>query len=127
MGRKGWTILIATVAGAIIGAVIGYLIGQSALGSVLGSVLGAEVAAGLMAIGLLLPAEVWVTLAEFSQLAECCSRFVVVLLASIVALGGLLLWHSLALAALAGVGVMTGLLVVLSILACLSKDAPAVS
>jgi hypothetical protein len=127
MGRKGWTILIATVAGAIIGAVIGYLVGQS----VLGSVLGAGVAAGLMAIGFalnaLLPAEVWVTLAEFGQLAECCSRFVVVLLASIVALGGLLLWHSLALAALAGVGVMTVLLVVLSVLARLSKEASAVS
>ena len=127
MGRKGWTILIATVAGAIIGAVIGYLVGQSVLGSVLGTVLGAEVAAGLMAIGLFLPAEVWLTLAEFGQIAECCSRFAVVLLASIVALGGLLLWHSLALAALAGVGVMTGLLVVLSVLARLSRGAPAVS
>jgi hypothetical protein len=42
-------------------------------------------------------------------------RFGVLSLASIVALGGLLLWHSLALAALAGVGVMTGLLVVLSV------------
>ena len=126
MGRKGWTILIATVAGAIIGAVIGYLIGQSALGAVLGAALGAEVAAGLMAIGLFLPAEVWVTLAEFGQVAECCLRFVVVLLASIVALSGLLLWHSLALAALAGVGVMTALLVVLSVLARLSRDAPAV-
>jgi len=123
LGRKGWTILIATVAGAIIGAVIGYLIGQSALGAVL----GAEVAAGLMAIGLFLPAEVWVTLAEFGQIGECCLRFVVGSLASIVALSGLLLWHSLALAALAGVGVMTALLVVLSVLARLSKDAPAVS
>ncbi len=126
MGRKGWTILIATVAGAIIGAVIGYLIGQSALGAML----GAEVAAGLMAIGFalnaLLPAEVWMTLAEFGKIAECCLSCVVVLLASIVALGGLLLWHSLALAALAGVGVMTGLLVVLSVLARLSKDASAI-
>jgi hypothetical protein len=127
MGRKGWTILIATVTGAIIGAVIGYLVGQSVLGSVLGAALGAEVAAGLMAIGLFLPAEVWVTLAEFGQVAECCSRFFVVLLASTVALGGLLLWHSFALAALAGVGVMTVLLVVLSVLARLSKDASAVS
>jgi hypothetical protein len=117
MGRKGWTILIATVAGAIIGAVIGYLVGQSALGSML----GAEVAAGLMAIGFalnaLLPAEAWVTLAEFGWITECCLSFVVVLLASVVTLSGLLLWHSLALAALVGVGVMAVLLVVLSVLA----------
>ena len=130
MGRKGRTILIATVAGAIIGAVIGYFDGHSALGSVLGSMLGAEVAAGLMAIGYalnaLLPAEAWVTLAEFGWITECCLSFVVVLLASVVALGGLLLWHSLALAALAGVGVMTVLLLVLSVLARLSKDASAV-
>jgi len=41
-------------------------------------------------------------------------------------LSGLLLWHSLALATLAGVGVMTGLLIVLSAVVCSYKDASAV-
>ena len=126
MGRKGWTILIATVAGAIIGAVIGYLVGQSASGSVSGAVVGVGIVAVGSGLIVLVPVDAWADLAEFGQIIECCSSFAVLSLASIVTLGGLLLWHSLALTALAGVGVMTGLLVVLSVLARLSKDASAV-
>jgi hypothetical protein len=65
-------------------------------------------------------------LAEFDEIGNCCSSFVVFSLTSIVMLGGLLLWHSLALATLAGVGVMTGLLIVLSAVVCSYKDASAV-
>jgi hypothetical protein len=119
MGRKG---IIAMIVGAIIGAVIGYLAGQSALGAVVG--------AGIVAVGLglivLVPVDVWADLAMFGQLAECCLSFVVLLLASMVTLGGLLLWHSFVLAALAGVGVMTVLLILLSAGARLYKDAAAV-
>ncbi len=122
MGRKGWAILIAMSVGAIIGAVIGYGIVQSALGAVVGAG-SVAVGLGLIAIG---PSEVWLLLAEFGQLAECCSSFVVLSGACIVTLGGLLLWHSFVLAALAGVGVMTVLLVVLAALAHSSKDASAV-
>jgi hypothetical protein len=107
MGLKG---IITGIIGVIIGAVVGYLAGQSALGAVI----GAGIVAVVLVLIVLIPFEVWVTLAEFGQIAECCLSFVVLLLASTVTLGGLLLWHSLALAALAGVGVMTVLLVVLS-------------
>ena len=126
MGQKGWTIIMTIVTGAIIGAVIGYLVGQSALGSVSGATIGA----GIMAVGLgvyaLIPVEAWLDLALFGQIAECCSSFVVLSLASIVTLGGYLFWHSLALALLAGVGVMTVLFVVLSIAAHSYKHGPVV-
>ncbi len=136
MGRKGWTIIIAMIVGAIIGAVIGYSVGQSALRVVVGAGIGA-VGLGLIA---LVPAQVWEALGnlfeglgnlfeglEIASLGcECCSSFFVLSLASIVTLGGLLLWHSLALAALAGVGVVTVLLVVLSAWARSYKDASAV-
>jgi len=65
-------------------------------------------------------------LAEFDEIGNYCSSFVVFSLTSIVMLSGLLLWHSLALATLAGVGVMTGLLIVLSAVVCSYKDASAV-
>jgi hypothetical protein len=126
MGRKGWTSIIAMSVGAIIGVVIGYGIVQSALGAALGAVIGAGIVAGGFGLGVLVPGEVWVALAEFGQIAECCSSFVVLAGACIVTLGGLLLWHSLTLAALAGVGGMTVLLVVLSAGARSYKDASAV-
>lgn len=102
MGRNG---IIAMIVGAIIGAVIGYLAGQSALGSALGAVVGAGIVAVGLGLIVLVPVDVWADLAMFGQLAECCLSFVVLSLASIVTLGGLLLWHSFVLAALAGVGV----------------------
>ena len=126
MDRKGWTIIIAMIVGAIIGAVIGYLVGQSALGSALGAVVGVGIVAVGSGLIVLAPVDVWADLVEFGQIIECCSSFVVLALASMVTLGGLLLWHSLALAALAGVGVMTVLLIVLSAGARSYKDASAV-
>jgi len=126
MGRKGWTIIIAMIVGAIIGAVIGYLVGQSALGSASGAVVGLGIVAVGSGLIVLVPVDAWADLAEFGQIIECCSSFAVLSLASIVTLGGLLLWHSLALAALAGVGVMTVLLIVLSAGARSYKDASAV-
>jgi hypothetical protein len=117
MGPKGWTRVILMIVGAIIGAVIGYLAGKSAVGVVIGAGIGAA-GSWLLAI---MPIEFWMFLAEIGQIVECCSSFGVLLLASIVTLGGLLLWHSLALAALAGIGVMTVLLLVLSIAARLYK------
>ncbi len=90
MGRKGWTRIIAMSVGAIIGVVIGYGIVQSALGAVI----GAGIVAGGFGLGVLVPGEVWVALAEFGQIAEWCSSFVVLAGACIVTLGGLLLWHS---------------------------------
>lgn len=126
LGRKGWTSILAMSVGAIIGGVIGYGIVPSALGAALGAVIGAGIVAGGFGLGVLVPGEVWVALAEFGQLAEWCSSFVMLAGACIVTLGGLLLWHSFALAALAGVGVMTVVLVVLSAGACSSKDASAV-
>ncbi len=129
MGRKGWTRIIAMIVGAIPGAGIGYLVGQSALGAVVGAGIGA-VGLGLIA---LVPGEVWEALGNlFEGLeivalgCECCSSFFVLSGACIVTLGGLLLWHSLALAALAGVGVMTVLLVVLSAVARSYRDASTV-
>lgn len=126
IGQKGWTLIITIVTGVVIGAVIGYLVGQSALGSASGATVGA----GIMAVGLglyaLIPVEAWVDLAAFGQIAECCSSFAVLSLASIIMLGGYLFWHSLALALLAGVGVMTVLFVVLSIAARSYKDASVV-
>jgi hypothetical protein len=126
MGRKGWTILILITVGAIIGAVIGYLVGQSASGSTLGAVIGAGIIVVGLVLNALVPGEIWIALAELGQIAECCSSFGVFSLAGIVTLGGLLLWHSLALAALAGIGVMTVLLVVLAVGARSYKDTSAV-
>lgn len=114
-------VVVGVILGAIIGAGIGYLVGQSALGAVVGAGIGA-VGLGLIA---LVPGEVWEALGDlFEELGplldaaggccECCSFFFVLSGACIVTLGGLLLWHSFALATLAGVGVMTVLLVVLS-------------
>jgi hypothetical protein len=121
MGRKGWTIIIVMIVGAIIGAGIGYLVIHSALGAVAG--------AGIWAVGLgliaFVPGEVWEVLDAVASGSECCSFFFVLSGACIVTLGGLLLWHSLALATLGGVGVMTVLLVVLSTLARSYKDATA--
>ena len=94
MGRKGWTSIMAMSVGAIIGVVIGYGVVQSALGAALGAVIGAGIVAGGFGLGVFVPGEVWVALAEFGQLAECCSSFVVLAGACIVTLGGLLLWHS---------------------------------
>jgi hypothetical protein len=124
MGRKA---IIAVIIGAMLGAAIGYGVGQSALGSAFGAVVGV----GIVAVGLWLiahePFEVWMTLGEFSQVTECCCSFIGVLsLASIGTLGTFLLWHSLALAALAGVGVLTVWLIVLSAWARSYKDASAV-
>ena len=122
MGRKGWTIFIAMIVGAIIGAGIGYLVRHSAWGAVVG--------AGTMAVGLgliaLVPGEVWEVLDTVASGCECCSFFFVLSGAGIVTLGGLWLWHSLALATLGGAGVMTVLLVVLSTLARSYKDGSAV-
>ena len=115
MGRKELMIILAMIAGAIIGTVIGYGIVQSALGAALGAVIGVALVAGGIGLSVVgIPAEIWVGLAEFSQIADCCSSVGVLSLASIITLAGLLLWHSLALAALAGVSVMTGLLLALS-------------
>ena len=139
MGRKWWTRTLAMIVGAIIGAGIGYLVGQSALGAVVGAGIGAWVVLGLIA-GLiaLVSAELRGALrtnpigALFEGLdlvasgCECCSSFFVLSGACIVTLGGLLLWHNLALAALAGVGVMTVLFAVLSTVARSYKDASAV-
>ncbi len=126
MGRKGWTIIIVMIVGAIIGAGIGYLLIHSALGAV---VVAATLAVGFGLI-VLVPGEVWEVLGNLLDAAalgcECCSFFFVLSGACIVTLGGLLLWHSLALATLGGVGVMTVLLVVLSALARSYKDASAV-
>lgn len=115
MGRKGWTIFIVMFVGATIGAGIGYLVGQSVLAAVLGAVVGAVIGAVGFGLSVFIPVEVWLALAEFGQIAECCLSFFVFSLASMVTLGGLLLWHSFALAALTGIGVMTVLLVVLSV------------
>lgn len=117
MGRKG---ILAVIVGAIIlGAVVGYGVSLSALGAVVGAAVGAAIVA--VGIGLsvgVVPGEGWEFLAVFGQqILTCCSFMGVLSLASIVTLGGLLLWHSLALAALAGVGMMTVLLVVLSAMA----------
>jgi hypothetical protein len=122
MGRKGWTIIIVMIVGAIIGAGIGYLVKHSALGAVAGAGIGA-VGLGLIAF---VPGEVWEVLDAAASGCECCSFFFVLSGACIVTLGGLLLWHSLALAILEGVGVMTVLLVVLSALARSYKDVSAV-
>ncbi len=122
MGRKG---IIAIIVGAIIGAVIGYGVVQSALGATVGAVGGAGIVVVGLALIVLEPGEVWMVLAGFPNIAECCSFFGVLSLASIVTLGGLLLWHSLTLATLAGVGVMTVLLMVLSAGALSYKDASA--
>jgi hypothetical protein len=122
MGQKGSTIIITIVAGAIIGAVIGYLVGQSVLGVVSGATVGAAMMALALGVYALTPLEAWVDLAAFGQIAECCSSFAVLLLASLVTFTGYLLWHSLTLAALAGVGVMTVLFIVLSIAAHSCKD-----
>ena len=124
MGRKA---IIAVIIGAMLGTVIGYGIVQSLLGVALGAVIGA----GIVAVGLWLialePFQVWMTLGEFSQITECCCSFIGVLsLASIGTLGAFLLWHSLALAALAGVSVLTAWLIVLSAWARSYKDASAV-
>ena len=109
--------------GAIIGAVIGYLVGHSVVGSAWGAMAGAGIVAFGFWLSVLVPAEIWVALVEFGEIAECCSSFGVLTLTSIVALVGLLLWHSFALAVLAGVGVMTVLLMVLSYGARSYKDA----
>jgi hypothetical protein len=126
MGRKGWTIVSVMIVAAIIGAVIGYLVGRSALGSALGAVIGAGIVAVGSGLIMFVPFEVWVSLAEFAEIAYCCLSIFVLSLASIVTLGGFLLWHSLALAALTGVGVMTVLLLVLSVGVRSHKDAPSV-
>jgi hypothetical protein len=123
MGRKRWRILIAMSVGAIIGAVIGYLVGHSVVGSAWGAMAGAGMVAVGFGLGVLVPAEIWVAMVEFGEIAECCSSFGVLTLTGIVTLGGLLLWHSLTLAALAGVGVMTALFVVLSVGAHSYKNA----
>ena len=124
MGRKA---IIAVVIGAMLGAAIGYGVAQSVLGVALGAVIGAAiVAVGLWLIALE-PFQVWMTLGEFSQVTECCCSFIGVLsLASIGTLATFLLWHSLTLAALTGVGVMTVWLIVLSAWARSYKDTPAV-
>ncbi|GAC1348602.1 MAG: hypothetical protein NVS4B7_17710 [Ktedonobacteraceae bacterium] len=118
--------IIGVIIGAVLGAVSGYLVGQSALGAALGAVIGAGIVAVGLRLNVLIPGEVWVFLSRFGDIATCCSFFGVLSLASIVTLGGLLLWHSLALAALAGIGVMTVVLVVLSAWTCSYKDASAV-
>ena len=126
MGRKRWRIPIVMSVGAIIGAVIGYLVGQSVLGTALGALVGAGIVAFGFGLSVLVPPEIWVAMAEFGDIAECCSSFGALTLTSIVTLGGLLLWHSLTLATLAGVGVMTVLLVILSVGARSYKNAPVV-
>jgi hypothetical protein len=120
MGRIG---IIAVIVGAIIGAVVGYSIVQSALGVVLGAVAGAAIVLVGIAMMVFIPGEIWMALGGLGNLAECCSSFAVFSLAGIVTLGGLLLWHSLVLAALAGVSVMTVLQLALSAKASLYKDA----
>jgi hypothetical protein len=122
MARRG---ILAVVMGAIIGAVIGYLVGHAAAGAPLGAAIGAAIVAVGLGLIKLVPAEGWMALADLGEIASCCSSFFVLALVGTVTLSGLLFWHSLALSALAGVAVMTALLVVLSAAACSSSEAPA--
>src|SRR5258708_35888971 len=93
--------------GAIIGGVIGFGVVQSALGAALGAVIGAGIVAGGFGLGVVVPGEGWVALAEFGPLAGGFLSFVVLSGACIVTLGRLLLWHRLGRGALAGVIVTT--------------------
>lgn len=112
MRRTG---IVIVILGAVLGAVIGYSIAQSALASLIGALVGAAIV--LVGIGLFMfvPGEIWLALAEFGQVAECCAYMGIVPLAIIITLSGFLLWHSFVLATLAGVSVMTVLLMALSV------------
>jgi len=112
MGRKGWSIIILVLVGAIIGAVVGYFAGKFA-----GAAEGALVGAIACGAAVLVPRPVWELLGGIAELVDCCSVFSVLAIAGIVTVGSLLLWHSLALSALVGVGSMTVMLVGLYILA----------
>ncbi|HJT59755.1 MAG TPA: hypothetical protein VJ761_24815 [Ktedonobacteraceae bacterium] len=107
--------IVLVILGAILGAVIGYSIVQSALASLLGALIGAVLV--LVGIGLFMfvPGNVWLALAEFGQVAECCAYFGIVPLAIMITLGEFLLWHSFVLAALATVSVITVLLMMVSV------------
>ena len=106
--------LIGVVVGAILGGVGGYLVGGSpvyvAVCASLSAVLGGVIA--------LTPLS--------TLLSECCLNFVVPVIACVGMIAAFLLWHSLFLAALAGVGMMTVVLVVLSAWVRSYKDATAV-
>ena len=120
MGQKGWTILLAVVAGAILGTMIGYLAGKSAWGAVAGASIGAV----LFGVTALAPRAVGGVLLDIAAegCLEGCFSFFVLVLASTVTLGSFVLWQSLAPAALAGIGVLTVWLVAVSMTTSWSKN-----
>lgn len=103
------------ILGAILGAVIGYSIVQSALASLLGALIGAVIVLAGIGLFIFVPREVWLVLAEFGWVAECCASLGIVPLAIVITLGGFLVLHSFVLAALVAVSVITVLLMALSV------------
>ncbi len=131
MSKRGVGVLIGVLVGAIIGGVVGHAHGggqvvlETAILGVCGAVLGGVIVYG--AVNLQWRHWTWPDGDDLlGALGECCLNFAVLVVAGVVTIAGFLLWHSLALAALAGVGVMTVLLVVLSAWARSYKDASAV-
>ena len=113
MSSKNWSVFIVEVFGAVLGAGVGFLVGKSLLAAVIGAGIG------MLAMGLfmVLPADIWLALAEGAQFIECCSMIGVFLFTGITLLGSFLLWHSFAVAALLGVVVMTAQLLAVGMFA----------
>jgi hypothetical protein len=107
--EKGAVVLMAAVLGAILGGVVGHARGGSL---VWGVVVGGSIGAGVFGVLALLSDghprtrydEDWLSL--LFDLMWCCPTSAVLVVASVVTIGGFLLWHGLLLAALAGGSIM---------------------
>jgi len=80
-------------------------------------VVGGSLGAGVCGLIGLEPRTLWSFLVNLGDLLECCSNLAVLVVASVVTIGGFLLWQSLLLAALARGSIIVMMLIGLSIVA----------
>lgn len=114
-GGAGVFVLVGAILGAILGGVASHASGGSlVVGVVVGLIIGAVI--GVIALiqfdawGNALGGA-WEALEGLALFDDCCLTSVVLVVASVLMIGGFLLWHSLLLAALAGGSIMTMILI----------------
>lgn len=120
--RRVRALIVMVVVLGVLGGGLLYATGRGALlGTVGGGIVGVIVVVGLMwAIVTGVAQGNWQFLEMFNPL-DCCSFLGILGVSSVVTIGGILLWHSLLVAALAGGSIMTMLLLVVSVYAASYK------
>lgn len=107
MSERVVSVLFGAILGAILGGVVAHASGGSlVVGVVVGGSIGAVVVVGVIALIQSDAWDAWEVLGGLAQFLDCCLTSAILVVASVLMIGGLLLWHSLLLVALAGASMM---------------------